>query len=179
MSFLPARTRFQWKSRAEDGRGTAYSTLRENCTAAPTDKKPLDLPNSDLEEGLSDAEKEEFFRKMAEVTHKAIGSAYGHINVVLPPGCRSGRGGRARSKIDIFPSRAFKCSKGRSRNHFYKLALQASAPGQLLSFSARSTFSMRLANANRMPIALQADTHVGSTAKTWFQSMAKVRLSLA
>lgn len=37
----------------------------------------------DLEQGLSDAEKRELVRKMTEVTHKTIGSAYEHINVVL------------------------------------------------------------------------------------------------
>lgn len=37
----------------------------------------------DLEIGLSDCEKRDLVKKMTEVTHKAIGSAYGHINVVL------------------------------------------------------------------------------------------------
>ena len=37
----------------------------------------------DLEVGLSDEEKTALIRKMVEVTHKTIGSAYGHINVVL------------------------------------------------------------------------------------------------
>jgi len=37
----------------------------------------------DLEVGLSDNEKRDLVKKMTEVTHKAIGSAYGHINVVL------------------------------------------------------------------------------------------------
>ncbi len=37
----------------------------------------------DLEVGLSDDEKAALVKKMTEVTHKAIGSAYGHINVVL------------------------------------------------------------------------------------------------
>jgi phenylpyruvate tautomerase PptA (4-oxalocrotonate tautomerase family) len=37
----------------------------------------------DLEVGLSDKEKTALVRKMTEVTHRAIGSAYGHINVVL------------------------------------------------------------------------------------------------
>lgn len=37
----------------------------------------------DLESGLSDEEKTALIRKMVEITHKAIGSAYGHINVVL------------------------------------------------------------------------------------------------
>jgi phenylpyruvate tautomerase PptA (4-oxalocrotonate tautomerase family) len=37
----------------------------------------------DLEIGLGDDEKRELVKKMTEITHKAIGSAYGHINVVL------------------------------------------------------------------------------------------------
>jgi 4-oxalocrotonate tautomerase family enzyme len=37
----------------------------------------------DLETGLSDSEKRDLVKKMTEITHKAIGSAYGHINVVL------------------------------------------------------------------------------------------------
>jgi len=37
----------------------------------------------DLEVGLSDSEKRDLVKKMTEITHKAIGSAYGHINVVL------------------------------------------------------------------------------------------------
>jgi phenylpyruvate tautomerase PptA (4-oxalocrotonate tautomerase family) len=54
----------------------------------------------DLEIGLSDEEKTALIRKMVEVTHKAIGSAYGHINVVLrehPASnlAEAGEGGRA------------------------------------------------------------------------------------
>lgn len=37
----------------------------------------------DLEVGLSDEEKTALVQAMTEITHKAIGSAYGHINVVL------------------------------------------------------------------------------------------------
>jgi 4-oxalocrotonate tautomerase family enzyme len=37
----------------------------------------------DLEAGLSDEKKRQLVERMTEVTHKAIGSAYGHINVVL------------------------------------------------------------------------------------------------
>jgi 4-oxalocrotonate tautomerase family enzyme len=37
----------------------------------------------DLEVGLSDEKKRQLVERMTEVTHKAIGSAYGHINVVL------------------------------------------------------------------------------------------------
>ncbi len=51
----------------------------------------------DLEEGLSDHEKRELVKKMTEVTHKAIGSAYGHINVVLRehPASNLGEAGEA------------------------------------------------------------------------------------
>ena len=37
----------------------------------------------DLEQGLSNSQKKELVRRMAEVTHRAIGSAMAHINVVL------------------------------------------------------------------------------------------------
>ena len=37
----------------------------------------------DLEVGLSENEKRDLVKRMIEVTHKSIGSAYGHINVVL------------------------------------------------------------------------------------------------
>ncbi len=37
----------------------------------------------DLEAGLSDDEKIALINKMTEITHKAIGSANAHINVVL------------------------------------------------------------------------------------------------
>jgi 4-oxalocrotonate tautomerase family enzyme len=37
----------------------------------------------DLEVGLSDEEKTALVKTMTEITHKAIGSAHGHINVVL------------------------------------------------------------------------------------------------
>ena len=37
----------------------------------------------DLEAGLSDQQKKRLVERMTEVTHNAIGSAYGHINVVL------------------------------------------------------------------------------------------------
>jgi 4-oxalocrotonate tautomerase family enzyme len=51
----------------------------------------------DLEAGLSDQEKRELVAKMTEVTHKAIGSAYGHINVVLRehPSSNIGEAGKA------------------------------------------------------------------------------------
>lgn len=37
----------------------------------------------DLQVGLTDTQKEALIRNMTEATHKAIGSAYRHINVVL------------------------------------------------------------------------------------------------
>ena len=37
----------------------------------------------DLEQGLSDDQKRDLVRRMAEATHKAIGSAMAHINIVL------------------------------------------------------------------------------------------------
>lgn len=37
----------------------------------------------DLEVGLADNEKTALVQKMTDITHKAIGSAYAHINVVL------------------------------------------------------------------------------------------------
>jgi phenylpyruvate tautomerase PptA (4-oxalocrotonate tautomerase family) len=37
----------------------------------------------DLETGLTDEEKIELTRRIVEVTHDAIGSAVGHINVVI------------------------------------------------------------------------------------------------
>ena len=46
----------------------------------------------DLEVGLSDNEKCDLVKKMTEITHKAIGSAYGHINVVLREHPRSNLG---------------------------------------------------------------------------------------
>jgi 4-oxalocrotonate tautomerase family enzyme len=51
----------------------------------------------DLEVGLSDAEKRDLIKKMTEITHKAIGSAYGHINVVLRehPSSNLGEAGEA------------------------------------------------------------------------------------
>ncbi len=50
----------------------------------------------DLQEGLTNEQKELLVRKMTEVTHKAIGSAYRHINVVLRehPGSNLGEAGQ-------------------------------------------------------------------------------------
>src|SRR5271167_45583 len=55
----------------------------------------------DLEAGLSDQEKRELVAKMTEVTHKAIGSAYGHINVVLRehPSSNLGEAGEADRRL--------------------------------------------------------------------------------
>jgi 4-oxalocrotonate tautomerase family enzyme len=61
----------------------------------------------DLEAGLSDTEKRDLVKKMTEVTHKAIGSAYGHINVVLRehPSSNLGEAGEAdRGLISARPS---------------------------------------------------------------------------
>jgi len=51
----------------------------------------------DLEVGLSDSEKRALVKKMTDITHKAIGSAYGHINVVLRehPASNLGEAGEA------------------------------------------------------------------------------------
>jgi phenylpyruvate tautomerase PptA (4-oxalocrotonate tautomerase family) len=43
----------------------------------------------DLEAGLSDDEKRDLVKRIIEVTHQSIGSAYGHINVVLREHSRS------------------------------------------------------------------------------------------
>ena len=51
----------------------------------------------DLEVGLSDYEKTALVKKMTDITHKAIGSAYAHINVVLRehPASNLGEAGEA------------------------------------------------------------------------------------
>jgi phenylpyruvate tautomerase PptA (4-oxalocrotonate tautomerase family) len=51
----------------------------------------------DLEVGLSDEEKLALVKSMTEITHKTIGSAYGHINVVLRehPAANIGEAGEA------------------------------------------------------------------------------------
>jgi 4-oxalocrotonate tautomerase family enzyme len=43
----------------------------------------MPLIQCDLETGLSDDEKRNLVRRLMEVTHQTIGSAYGHINIVL------------------------------------------------------------------------------------------------
>jgi phenylpyruvate tautomerase PptA (4-oxalocrotonate tautomerase family) len=53
----------------------------------------------DLEIGLTDQEKRDLVQRMTEITHRTIGSAYGHINVVLrehPSSnlCEAGQAGR-------------------------------------------------------------------------------------
>ncbi|TXN00735.1 hypothetical protein FV242_20965 [Methylobacterium sp. WL64] len=49
----------------------------------------------DLEVGLSDDEKTALIRRMTEITHQTIGSAYAHINVILRehPTANLGEGG--------------------------------------------------------------------------------------
>jgi len=51
----------------------------------------------DLEVGLSDEEKIALVKKMTNITHKAIGSPHGHINVVLRehPASNIGEAGEA------------------------------------------------------------------------------------
>jgi 4-oxalocrotonate tautomerase family enzyme len=51
----------------------------------------------DLEEGLTDAEKRALVTKMTEITHRTIGSAMEHINVVLRehPASNIGEAGQA------------------------------------------------------------------------------------
>lgn len=51
----------------------------------------------DLEEGLTDAEKRALVTKMTEITHRCIGSAMEHINVVLRehPASNIGEAGQA------------------------------------------------------------------------------------
>lgn len=55
----------------------------------------------DLELGLSEEEKANLVRKMTEVTHHAIGSAYEHINVVLRehPASNIGEAGEPNRKL--------------------------------------------------------------------------------
>ncbi len=55
----------------------------------------------DLQEGLSNEQKELLIQKMTEVTHKSIGSAYRHINVVLREhsGSNIGEGGVANRNL--------------------------------------------------------------------------------
>ena len=51
----------------------------------------------DLEIGLTDQEKRDLVQRMTEITHLTIGSAYGHINVVLRehPSSNLGEAGKA------------------------------------------------------------------------------------
>ena len=60
----------------------------------------------DLEVGLSDEKKRQLVERMTEVTHKAIGSAYGHINVVLrePPSFNLGEAGKPNRRLISKPS---------------------------------------------------------------------------
>jgi phenylpyruvate tautomerase PptA (4-oxalocrotonate tautomerase family) len=54
--------------------------LRRSCQPGRFD---MPLIQCDLEAGLSDSEKRDLVKRITEITHQAIGSAYGHINVVL------------------------------------------------------------------------------------------------
>jgi TetR/AcrR family transcriptional regulator, transcriptional repressor for nem operon len=88
----------------EAARGSA--DLRHRMT------EEINMPfiQCDLEAGLSDSEKRDLVKKMTEVTHKAIGSAYGHINVVLRDldeageadlGLISGRGSAGGARVKV------------------------------------------------------------------------------
>lgn len=70
----------------------------------------------DLEVGLSDEEKTALVKKMTDITHKAIGSAYGHINVVLRehPASNIGEAGEAGRAL-ISKRNAKAASSGRRR----------------------------------------------------------------
>jgi len=54
----------------------------------------------DMETGLTEEEKVELTRRIVEVTHDAIGSAVGHINVVVRdwPGANIVEAGRSLAK---------------------------------------------------------------------------------
>jgi 4-oxalocrotonate tautomerase family enzyme len=60
----------------------------------------------DLEVGLSDEKKRQLVERMTEVTHRAIGSAYGHINVVLRehPSSNLGEAGKPNRRLISKPS---------------------------------------------------------------------------
>jgi 4-oxalocrotonate tautomerase family enzyme len=60
----------------------------------------------DIEVGLSDEKKRLLVERMTEVTHKAIGSAYGHINVVLRehPSANLGEAGKPNRRLISKPS---------------------------------------------------------------------------
>lgn len=60
----------------------------------------------DLEVGLSDEEKRNLVTKMTDITHKAIGSAYGHINVVLREHPRSNIGEAGMADRGLISGRA-------------------------------------------------------------------------
>jgi phenylpyruvate tautomerase PptA (4-oxalocrotonate tautomerase family) len=60
----------------------------------------------DLEVGLSDCEKRDLVKKMTEVTHNAIGSAYGHINVVLREHPRSNLGEAGEADLGLISARS-------------------------------------------------------------------------
>jgi len=70
----------------------------------------------DLEQGLSDDQKRELVRRMAEATNKAIGSAMAHINIVL----------REHPSVNLFETgegdRALISSKQAASKHKAKVA---------------------------------------------------------
>jgi phenylpyruvate tautomerase PptA (4-oxalocrotonate tautomerase family) len=60
----------------------------------------------DLEAGLSEDEKRDLVKRMIEVTHKSIGSAYGHINVVLREHASSNIGEAGEADRGLISARA-------------------------------------------------------------------------
>ena len=67
----------------------------------------------DLQVGLSNEQKKQLVTRMTEVTHKAIGSAYGHINVVLRehPSTNLGEAGEADRQLISAGARSAAASK--------------------------------------------------------------------
>lgn len=61
----------------------------------------MPLIQCDIEIGLSDEQKKRLVKRITEVTHDAIGSAYNHINVVIRehPSSNMGQGGEVRDAI--------------------------------------------------------------------------------
>jgi phenylpyruvate tautomerase PptA (4-oxalocrotonate tautomerase family) len=66
----------------------------------------MPLIQCDLEAGLSDNEKRDLVKRITEVTHQAIGSAYGHINVVLREHHRSNLGEAGEADRGLISARA-------------------------------------------------------------------------
>jgi 4-oxalocrotonate tautomerase family enzyme len=62
----------------------------------------------DLEQGLTDPEKKALVNKMTEITHRCIGSAMEHINIVLRehPASNIGEAGQAGRALISKPTKA-------------------------------------------------------------------------